>query len=238
MQKKVWLESLKVIYPVTLGFIPIGFACGMVLYDAGFSPLAISVMSFLVYAGASQFMVASMIVMGATVPAMIVMTFFLNLRHALMSSSLSTYLKKSSKPFLFLFGHSLADESYAVNYNQFLNHKWDAEHAMATTLIPYFVWGISATIGGLVGTQISINTTIMNYVLIAMFICLLVMQFVSPLFIFVGLLSGVLSVGLMILLHHNIALVIAAIVASIVGFLLDEYVLPRRVKKEQVGEVK
>lgn len=234
MKKEVWLKSLKTIYPVTLGFVPIGFACGMVLYDAGFSPLAISVMSFLVYAGASQFMVASMMVMGATVPALIVMTFFLNLRHALMSSSISTYLKKSSKPFLFLFAHSLADESYAVNYNQFLNHEWDAEHAMATTLIPYFIWGFSATLGGLVGSQVTINTTLMNYVLIAMFICLLVTQFVSPLLLFVGLLSGLLAVFLMVLLHHNIAIVIAAIIASIVGFLVDEYVLPKY--KKQVGE--
>lgn len=50
MKKEVWLDSFKVVYPVTLGFIPLGIACGMVLYDAGFSPLGIGLMSFLVYA--------------------------------------------------------------------------------------------------------------------------------------------------------------------------------------------
>lgn len=232
MKKEVWLDSFKVVYPVTLGFIPLGIACGMVLYDAGFSPLGIGLMSFLVYAGASQFMVASMLVMGATVPAMIIMTFFLNLRHVLMSSSMSTYFKKSSVPFLLIFTHSLADESYAVNYNQFLNHKWDQKHAMATTFIPYVTWGLSTIVGGIVGSQLTVNTTIMNYVLVAMFICLLVMQFVSPLFIFVGCLSGILSVILMILLKHNIALVLGALIASIIGFLVDEYILSKPDKKE------
>ena len=72
----------------------------------------------------------------------------------------------------------------------------------------------------------------MNYVLVAMFICLLVMQFVSPLFIFVGCLSGILSVILMILLKHNIALVLGALIASIIGFLVDEYILSKPDKKE------
>ncbi|SLC92476.1 Uncharacterised protein [Mycobacteroides abscessus subsp. abscessus] len=52
------------------------------------------------------------------------------------------------------------------------------------------------------------NTVIMNYVLIAMFTCMLVNQFVSKIFVFVGLLSGVLAVILMMVLQHNISLVI------------------------------
>lgn len=173
-------------------------------------------------------MVASMLVMGATVPAMIMMTFFLNLRHVLMSSSMSTHFKNSSIPMIFLYTHSLADESYAVNYNQFHNHEWSETKALKTGLIPYVVWGISTFVGGIIGSNLSINTTIMNYVLIAMFICLLVMQFVSPLFLVVGIVAGFFSVVLMILLKHNIALVIAAILASFVGFFIDQYVTSKK----------
>jgi len=43
-------------------------------------------------------------------------------------------------------------------------------------------------------------------------------QFVSKTFYFVGLVAGILSVVLMGILHHNSALVIAAIIASFFGY--------------------
>lgn len=233
MGKAVWTEGFKKIYPVMISYIPLGLACGMLLYDAGLGLFGIFLMSLLVFAGAGQFMAASMMTAGATIPSIIIMTFFLNLRHLLMSSSIAGFFKKRSVPFLTLFGHTLVDESYAINYNQFqTDAEWTPEKALSANLLGYLSWVTSNVAGGYIGSTIEINPVIMNYVLIAMFVCMLVNQFVSRIFVIVGILSGVLSVILMMVLQHNISLVIAAVIASFIGYLLDE----QREKKQAVKE--
>jgi len=230
VKKRDWLDGLKVIYPVIISYVPLGLAGGMVLYDAGFNALSILAMSLLVFGGAAQFMAASMASMGASISAIITMTFFLNLRHLLMSSSMSGFIKKPTLPFTLFFSHTLADESFAINYNQFKNHEWSANKALAINILGYITWALSTLVGGLIGSAWSIDTTIINYVLIAMFISLLVNQFVSKLYIFVGLTAGVLSVIFMVLLQHTIALVIATILASFIGYFADEYLMNKKEK--------
>lgn len=235
MGKTEWLEGFKKIYPVMISYVPLGLACGMLLYDVGIGLWGIFLMSALVFAGAGQFMAASMLSSGATIPSIIIMTFFLNLRHLLMSSSIAPFFKKRSVPFLMLFSHTLADEAYAINYNQFQTDKnWHPEEALSTNLLAYFSWVASTVVGGYIGSSFSMNAVIMNYVLIAMFTCMLVNQFVSRIFVVVGLLAGVLAVILMMVLQHNISLVIAAVVASFVGYLLDEQ---REKKRTREGEL-
>lgn len=229
MEKEAWSKGFKIVFPVMLSYVPLGMACGMLLYEAGISVFGIGLMSILVFAGAGQFMAASMLTAGATIPSIIIMTFFLNLRHLLMSSSIAPFFKKKSVPFLMLYSHTLADESYALNYTQFRTDKeWSTDSALTTNLLAYSSWVLSTILGGYIGSAFAFNATIMNYVLIAMFICMLVSQFVSRIFVIVGLVAGVLSVLLMVLLNHNISLVIAAIIASFVGYVLDE----RREKKQ------
>lgn len=233
MKKAAWMEGLKKIYPVMISYVPLGLACGMLLYDVGLNLFEIFLMSALVFAGAGQFMAASMITAGATVPSIILMTFFLNLRHLLMSSSIAGFFKKRSIPFLTLVGHTLADEGYAINYTQFqTNEDWNPEKALFADLLAYISWITSTVAGGYIGSTIEFNPVIMNYVLIAMFVCMLVNQFVSKIFVIVGITSGILSVLLMVLLQHNISLVIAAVIASFVGYLLDE----QREQKQQAVE--
>lgn len=235
MKKQDWMDGLKVIYPVMISYVPLGLAGGMVLYDAGFNAVTILAMSLLVFGGAAQFMAASMVSMGASIPAIITMTFFLNLRHLLMSSSMSGFIKKTSLPFTLFFSHTLADESFAINYNQFKNHEWTANKALSINILAYLSWSLSTLVGGMIGSAWKIDTTIINYVLIAMFISLLVSQFVSKLYVFVGLAAGVLAVVFTVWLQHTIALVIAAILASFIGYFTDEYLANKQKNQQKEG---
>lgn len=208
-------------FPVALSYIPLGIACGMALQGAGFSSIAILLMSVLVYAGAAQFMAAAMVTGGASVVSVVVMTFFLNLRYLLMSSSISSYLKNKSHAFMLLFGHTLSDESFGVNIHRFSLNNWSAEKGLAANLLGIFAWIGSNVVGSLIGSTLNIHTVVVNYVLIAMFICMLLEQFVTRTHLIVGLTAGVLSVVLKVMLQHNISLVIAAVIASFVGYMLD-----------------
>ncbi|MCP6717626.1 AzlC family ABC transporter permease, partial [Klebsiella pneumoniae] len=81
--------------------------------------LLTALISVMVFSGGAQFLIASMLTINAPMTTIILMMFFLELRYALLGSSLSRYLKGQSLPFIFTFAFSMNDENYAVNYLKF-----------------------------------------------------------------------------------------------------------------------
>ncbi len=221
MNRETIVSGVKASSPIMVSYIALGIACGIVLYDAGFSVVQIFLMSLFVYAGAAQFLAASMVVLGASFPSIILMVFFLNLRHVLMSASISGFVKNRSLRFLGLFGHTLSDETFGINYSKFQLGNWTPKEALVTSVSNYGTWVLSTMLGGVIGSQIPINTLIMNYALIAMFLCMMVLQFVSKPHIIAAAVSIIFTVILTIVLQHNIALVIATVLASFAGYYVE-----------------
>jgi predicted branched-subunit amino acid permease len=87
--------GMKAALPIVLGYLPVGVAFGLLARNAGLTPSEVGLMSLLVYAGASQFLAIEMIFKGMTWLPIVVATFFINLRHFLMSSNLSLYFKNT-----------------------------------------------------------------------------------------------------------------------------------------------
>ena len=107
-----WLEVLKVALPLCLSYIPIGLACGVLLHAAGFNTILTGLASMLVFSGGAQFLIASMLTANAPMHTILFMLFFLELRYALLGSSLSQYVQGTSKKFIYFFAISLNDENY------------------------------------------------------------------------------------------------------------------------------
>src|SRR5690625_87527 len=78
-------KGLQVGFPIMLGYIPIAITYGVLASQSGMSIFELTLMSVLVFAGASQFMGANMIAVQASAVEIIVATFILNLRHFVMS---------------------------------------------------------------------------------------------------------------------------------------------------------
>ncbi len=74
--------------PIALGYFPIAMAFGILAKGASVSLVEALGFSFIVFAGASQFIAVGMIALGATGIEIIMTTLFLNFRHFLMSASL------------------------------------------------------------------------------------------------------------------------------------------------------
>ena len=102
-----WVEVFKVSLPLCLSYVPIGLACGILLHAAGFNPLLTLLVSVLVFSGGAQFLIASMLTTNTPMQTIVIMLFFLELRYALLGSSLSQYIKGTSKKFLYFFAVSL-----------------------------------------------------------------------------------------------------------------------------------
>lgn len=135
--------------PMILGFLPISIAFGLLAKNTGLSFRDASLMSFIVFAGSSQFMVLDLINAGVSVGSMILATFLLNLRHLMMSASLSLDFKDIDRRYLPLIGFGITDESFSiVSFNR---EKIDLPFIISLFFLAHTAWWGGSVIGYLVG---------------------------------------------------------------------------------------
>ncbi|KRN89376.1 AzlC family ABC transporter permease [Ligilactobacillus ceti] len=221
-----WLEVLKVSLPLCLSYVPIGLACGILLNASGFNTWMTGLVSLLVFSGGGQFMIASMLTSHAPIHTILVMLFFLELRYALLGSSLSQYLKGTSKKFLYIFAISMNDENYAVNYLKFATDKeWSPKDALMVEHYSLLFWTLANIVGGLIGNLITINLEIVDFALTALFLYMVVMQFKNKLTILISFLAAIFAVIAMSIFKSTMGLVVATLIASFVGFAIEDYLV-------------
>ncbi len=208
--------------PVCLGYIPIGIAFGVLAQKAGFTPFETGLMSLIVFAGSSQFIAVSMFAAGAGAASIIATTFVVNLRHLLMSSSLSLFLGRSGKNKLLAFAYGITDESFAVNISKFKNGDWDINRALVVNFSANIMWILSTVAGGYGGQFIKPHSFGMDYALIAMFICLLVFQLKGRIYIFTALVAGISAVLLSLCIPGNSYIIIASVFAAGTGVFIKK----------------
>lgn len=222
MQKDDWLAGAKIIFPISISYIPLGLACGILLQQSGFHPFSVFMASLLIYGGASQFLIASMLLSGAAIIEIITMVFFINLRHLLMASTSAKRLKRQSTHFNLLFAQIITDESFAVNTMKFkVDKDWTPEKALAAGIIAHMTWVGSTFIGSLLGNTIALSTVVMNYVLTAMFIFLLVSQMDNQIVVWTGIFGMAVAILLKLILPSGIVILFASVLASLFGLSLE-----------------
>jgi len=215
-------QALNAALPVWLGYAAVGIPFGVLAAKQGLTPLMIALMSAIVFAGSSQFIAVSMFGAGAGMLSIIITTFFVNLRHVLMSSALALHLKGHSRWLLSLYAYGVTDESFAVNLTRFTQGDWDIRRALFVNHSANIVWCISTVAGGYVGAVIPEGALGIDYALTAMFLALLVLQTTTWLMASVALLSGLLAVVLAGLWPGNWHVIVATIIAATAGVVIQE----------------
>ncbi|OIN68278.1 branched-chain amino acid transporter AzlC [Exiguobacterium sp. KRL4] len=172
--------GVKACLPTVLGYLGIGFSAGIVGRAAGLSPLEIGLMSILIYAGAAQFIITSLLLLNSPFSAIILTTFIVNSRHLLMSMTLAPRVASRNRFDQFGIGALLTDESFAVAMNTSLKQTIDAKFMHGLNLTAYFSWIASTVLGALVGSWFPDPERFgLDFALTAMFIGLLYLQFES-----------------------------------------------------------
>ncbi|MEJ2365311.1 MAG: AzlC family ABC transporter permease [Deltaproteobacteria bacterium] len=210
-------EGIKAGWPICLGYFPIGLAFGVLAQKAGLHPVEIGLMSLLVFAGSSQFVAVSMLSGGASALSIVLTTFVINLRHLLMSSSLAVYLRSVNKSRTALFAYGVTDESFAVNLTRFRNSNWDWRQALVVNQTANVAWIVSSIVGAYSGQFIPAGALGIDYALIAMFLCLLVLQLRGRLYVLTAIVAGVLAVCLALVIPGNSYIVLASVLAAFIG---------------------
>lgn len=219
-KKQILHDGAVSAWPICLGYFPIGLALGVLAQQAGLPWWSVAMMSLLVFAGSAQFICVAMLAANASVTAIILTTFVVNLRHSLMSSALAVYLSGVNRRFLSLFAYGITDESFAVNMACFRDGGWDRWRALVVNHLSNLTWFVATVTGSLVGQFVPQGAFGIDYALTGMFICLLVFQLQGRIYILTGLIAAAISVIWYLLIPGDSYIVGASVCAATLGYLL------------------
>ncbi len=215
------IKGMKAALPIVFGYLPVGMAFGVLARQAGLTPLEAGSMSLLVYAGASQFIAVEMISKGMAWFSIVLATFFVNLRHLLMSSTLSLYFKRNRSHTLALITAQLTDESFAVAMSDTKKIENQPAYLFGLQLTSHIAW-ISGSLGGaLFGGWIDHQSYGIPFALPALFICLLLLQIRKRHHIYVMGVAGISSLLCKWALPGNWYLLLTPLLASSIGVFME-----------------
>jgi 4-azaleucine resistance transporter AzlC len=223
--RRGWRSGVSQAIPIVMGYLPIGLAYGVLAQKAGLSPLNTLLMSIIVYAGSSQLIAVGLISAGAPPLSIVLTTFVVNLRHLLMSAAVAPFLRRWSKLKLAVFAYELTDETFAVHSARFTAEGPNFAEAIATNATSQVAWVTGTGLGILVGNGITdVRPLGLDYALPAMFIALLVLQISDRVQIAVAVMSGALSVGLLLAGLDQWSVMIATVLGAAIGVALEKWI--------------
>ncbi len=219
-----WRRGVLQAGPIVMGYIPVGFAYGVLAQKAGISPLNTILMSVIVYAGASQFIAVGLF--AAQLPALtiILTTFVVNLRHLILSSALAPYLQLWRKIELAAFAFHVTDETFAIHSTRFPLEVPPKPEVFALNVTAQLSWICGGWLGVVAGRLIpDIKPFGLDYALPALFIALLVLQIKHRFHIMIALLTGMLAVILLQLGLNRWNVIVATIIGATIGVMLEQW---------------
>lgn len=225
-------DGLKDGLPIAIGYFPIAMAFGLLARGTGIELYETLAFSFIVFAGASQFIGVSMLAAGVGGLEIVIATLFLNFRHFLMSASLSAKTRIRHdwmKPLVSFF---VTDESFSVA--SFAKGQLTGSYLLPMQLIAYFGWGIGTGIGYVVGAVLPpLLQQAMEIGLYLMFVALLVPEMKKSnraivLSVMAGAVNAVLRMGAG--LPQGWSIVVTIVIVAMAGVLFFD-------REETDGEV-
>jgi 4-azaleucine resistance transporter AzlC len=217
-KKLLWKNAVTASAPIMMGYIPIGFAFGVLANTSGLSAFNAFFMSLFVFAGSAQLISVGLFAANASLATIIITTFIVNLRHMLMSAALSPYLSGWRKTELAGFSFELTDETFALHAERFANQKPRKSETFLINLTAQSSWVAGTILGVFAGNLITdVYPFALDYALPAMFIALLVLQIKNNRQIIVGLFSGILAILLLQSGLEQWYVIIATIIGATFG---------------------
>lgn len=172
--------AFKMSLPVLFGYLFLGSAFGISLYEIGYNWIWAIVISLLVYAGSGQLLLVSMLASHASLASIAVMTFFVNSRHIFYGLSFIEKFRSYGWRYPSLI-FSLTDETYGVN-TSFDTTPKDVDEGDTRFLIGIFdhmYWIVGSIIGNLAGQLIKIDFTGIDFSMTALFVVIFLDQILA-----------------------------------------------------------
>ena len=147
---KIYTAAVK-LTPILLGYFPIGVSFAIIAAEAGLTAAEIISMSIFVVAGASQLAALPVIEVGGGLFYVFVLTWLINIRHAVLSASLAPALHSFSNRELAVFCYGLTDEAFTIHALDIERKQFNKQTAIAINLGVHLIWVAATAVGCYVG---------------------------------------------------------------------------------------
>ena len=226
-------KGLKMGFPIVIGYAPVAIAFGLICKSEGFSLFETFAFSFFVYAGASQFMGVNLLVLGMGGASIVLTTFLVNLRHFLMSSSISKKIDENCLKFIPVIAFGITDETFSVASMQ--EGKLKSEFMLALEFITHLAWYGFSVLGYVFGEFLPETVSMsMGIALYALFIAMIVPEMKKSKYVTaIVILAGVINMiaKKITVIPKGWSIIIAIMCASFVG----SFLLEKEKKEEEEG---
>ena len=212
-----FLYGVKAELPLMIGVIPFGMIYGILAIAAGLPPSVAQAMSFIIFAGSSQFVSAQLFGLGVPAIVNIFTIGVINLRHALYSASVASYLQKLPTRWKLILAYLLTDEAYAVtilHYQQDSDDRYKHWFFLGSGLTLWTTWQLSTAAGIFLGANVPASWSL-DFTLALIFIALVVPSLKDK-----ASLGAALSAGAAAVILFNFPLKTGLLVASLIGIVV------------------
>ncbi|MFC3120210.1 AzlC family ABC transporter permease [Agaribacter flavus] len=211
--------------PLLGGYIPVAISFGVIAAQAGFTAIEATLISALVYAGASQFLLVAMVAAGSPLWLAVCMTLLVNVRHVVYAPNLAPHLSKS-KAWLWLM-HGLTDQVFALAHTRLptLEECQKLNWFKGLSLIAWFSWIGGTALGAVMGDTLSkqwpLLDVVLPFALPALFIVLLAPRFSDKSWCIALSLTIVFALFITMSAFKHAAIPLAAAAGAISFFILN-----------------
>jgi len=237
-----FIAGIKAEMPILLGVVPFGMIYGVLALDAGLSPLQTQAMSFIVFAGSAQFIMAQLFALNTPALVIVITAFLVNLRHGLYSASVSPFVKHLPVRWRQVLAYFLTDEAYAVTIVHYRQKDESSEQRsykhwffLGSGLALWTTWQISTAVGILAGTLIPESWPLVFFIPLT-FIALVVPNLEDWPSVLAALTGGVISI-VAFDLPFRLGLIVASFAGIAAGMLFESFwpaVASQETKQEQI----
>lgn len=227
---KSFRDGAKAAMPTALGYVSIGLACGII--GASYvSPLEMTLMSSLVYAGSAQFAMLALLAIHAPVTAIALTVFLINLRLFLLGLHTSTFFRHASLLQNIGIGILLTDETYGVLLSEHVHTKYISLQWMyGNNITSYLAWFVGSVVGTTLGSLLPNPEMFgLDFALVGMFIGIFSSQFLVMLHktklqkLLVILVVVTLSFfALIMIISSSLAVLFSTLLGCAAGVMLDD----------------
>jgi len=219
------VQGIQAGLPIFLGYFPIAIAFGALAVQAQLNWMEAVLMSLIVFAGASQFVGVSMFLAGAGAAQIIATTFFLNLRHLIMSLAVNDQMRHFSGEWKGFLSFFITDETFALLTLGGGKDRLESRtpgYMAGLMITAYLGWVTGTAVGGLGASFIPPEiTTAMSVGLYGLFIGLLVPPARKSLsFAGIAISSMIMNWGFGFFVDTGWSIVLATILAAALGIIL------------------
>jgi 4-azaleucine resistance transporter AzlC len=219
--REFW-RGLLATLPLAPGVVAFGLLYGVMARQVGFSPWEAWAMSLIVHAGSAQFTALGMWQVANAIP-IILTTLVINLRHMLMGASVAPYLRGLSPLWKALLALWMSDESYALAIAEYERGHGSHRYFLGANVGIYLTWPTSGLLGALLGAAIPDPSRYgLDLVFPLAFLGLLTAFLKDRIGIAVAIVAGGLALLGTFLLPGKWAIIVAGLLGSVLGLLLEE----------------